>query len=74
MLEIASPIERLKPDCTKLAKYQLLLVLQDYSISELNAYAIYPPTRHLSQRVRPFLDFLAVDFRVSPIGIHALIT
>jgi DNA-binding transcriptional LysR family regulator len=34
-------------------------VLADYTWPELAAYAVYPPTRHLSSRVRAFIDFLA---------------
>ena len=44
----------------------LIPVLQDYSIAEVNAYAIYPPTRHLSQRVRRFIDFLVERFSGVP--------
>jgi DNA-binding transcriptional LysR family regulator len=38
---------------------QLVPVLADYTWPELAAYAVYPPTRHLSSRVRAFIDFLA---------------
>jgi len=44
----------------------LIPILQDYSIAEINAYAIYPPTRHLSQRVRQFIDFLVERFSGVP--------
>jgi len=37
----------------------LVPVLTDYSWPTSPAYAIYPPTRHLSFRVRAFIDFLA---------------
>jgi DNA-binding transcriptional LysR family regulator len=49
-----------------IAKGVLIPVLQDFSISEVNAYAIYPPTRHLSQRVRRFIDFLVERFSGTP--------
>jgi DNA-binding transcriptional LysR family regulator len=38
---------------------QLVTVLADHHWPELSAYAVYPPTRHLSSRVRAFIDFLA---------------
>lgn len=38
---------------------ELVPLLRDYRWPELNAYAVYPPTRHLSTRVRAFVDFLA---------------
>ncbi|MDZ7593785.1 MAG: LysR family transcriptional regulator [Thiobacillus sp.] len=38
---------------------RLVPVLADYTWPELAAYAVYPPTRHLSSRVRAFIDFLA---------------
>jgi len=49
-----------------LAKGELISILQDYTISNVNAYAIYPPTRHLSQRVRRFIDFLVERFSGVP--------
>jgi DNA-binding transcriptional LysR family regulator len=41
-------------------------VLTDYTQPVVNAYAIYPPTRHLSQRVRVFVDFLVARFSGLP--------
>jgi len=38
---------------------RLVQVLADHSWPELSAYAVYPPTRHLSRRVRAFIDFVA---------------
>lgn len=49
-----------------IAKGELIPILQDYPVFELNAYAIYPPTRHLSQRVRSFIDFLVDRFSGIP--------
>jgi DNA-binding transcriptional LysR family regulator len=40
----------------------LIPLLTDYRQPALDAYAIYPQTRHLSQRVRAFVDFLAKRF------------
>ncbi len=37
----------------------LVALLTDHTWPELNAYAVYPPTRHLSSRVRALVDFLA---------------
>jgi len=45
---------------------QIVPILQDYEIPSVNAYAIYPPTRHLSQRVRTFIDFLVERFAGTP--------
>jgi DNA-binding transcriptional LysR family regulator len=44
----------------------LITLLDQYRFPQLNAYAIYPPTRHLSQRVRTFIDFLAQRFSGTP--------
>ena len=44
----------------------LVPVLNDYQRTDLNAYAIYPQTRHLSQRVRAFVDFLLSRFNDVP--------
>lgn len=41
-------------------------ILRDYVWPRINAYAIYPPTRHLSHRVRAFVDFLAERFAGVP--------
>ena len=49
-----------------IAKGELIPILQDYAISEVSAYAIYPPTRHLSQRVRSFIDFLVERYSGVP--------
>jgi len=49
-----------------ITKGELIPILQDYSITEVNAYAIYPQTRHLSQRVRQFIDFLVERFSGTP--------
>lgn len=38
---------------------ELVPLLSECRWPELNAYAVYPPTRHLSTRVRAFVDFLA---------------
>jgi DNA-binding transcriptional LysR family regulator len=44
----------------------LVPVLTDIVWPELNAYAVYPPTRHLSSRVRAFVVFLALRFVCVP--------
>jgi len=38
---------------------QLRPLLTDHQWPQLNVYAVYPPTRHLSTRVRALIDFLA---------------
>jgi len=44
----------------------LVPVLTEYEWPVSPAYAIYPPTRHLSYRVRAFIDFLADRFASVP--------
>ncbi len=44
----------------------LVPVLTDYEWPVTPAYAVYPPTRHLSYRVRAFIDFLAERFSGTP--------
>jgi DNA-binding transcriptional LysR family regulator len=44
----------------------LVPVLTGYRYMQLAAYAIYPQTRHLSQRVRAFVDFLSKRFEGMP--------
>ncbi len=44
----------------------LVPILQDYQWPLLNAYVVYPPTRHLSHRVRVFIDFLVQRFGDEP--------
>ena len=44
----------------------LVPILTDYEWPVTPAYAIYPPTRHLSYRVRAFIDFLAERFSGTP--------
>lgn len=50
----------------EIEKGQLVPLLTDYRCSQLTAYAIYPQTRHLSQRVRAFVDFLVKRFEGTP--------
>ncbi|MBN4069217.1 LysR family transcriptional regulator [Beggiatoa alba] len=45
---------------------ELVPILLDYQWQTLNAYAVYPPTRHLSYRVRVFIDFLVKRFGDQP--------
>lgn len=44
----------------------LVPLLTNYRFASVQAYAIYPQTRHLSQRVRAFVDFLAKRFTGTP--------
>lgn len=44
----------------------LVTILDEYTKWEIDAYAIYPQTRHLSQRVRTFVDFLVKRFSGTP--------
>jgi DNA-binding transcriptional LysR family regulator len=45
---------------------ELQPLLTDYQWPEVPAYAMYPPTRHLSFRVRTFIDFLVDYFAGTP--------
>ena len=45
-----------------LRKGELRTVLDEYSAPPLALYAVYPPTRHLSVKVRLFIDFLVERF------------
>ncbi|MGF1643625.1 MAG: LysR substrate-binding domain-containing protein [Thiotrichales bacterium] len=45
---------------------RLLPLLTDVQWPQLAAYAVYPQTRHLSRRVRAFVDFLVARFAGCP--------
>ena len=45
---------------------ELVPILTDYQWPAVPAYAVYPPTRHLSFRVRTFIDFLVATFAGTP--------
>ncbi|MCU7835271.1 MAG: LysR family transcriptional regulator [gamma proteobacterium symbiont of Taylorina sp.] len=45
---------------------ELIPLLKEYTPLQIDAYAIYPQTRHLSQRVRSFVDFLVKRFEGTP--------
>jgi DNA-binding transcriptional LysR family regulator len=49
-----------------LAAGHLVPVLESYTPAALNAWAVYPQTRYLSQRARRFIDFLAQRFGDDP--------
>lgn len=42
-------------------------VLADYALPEPSVHAIYPPGRHLSAKVRAFVDFLVERFKQQPL-------
>ncbi len=44
----------------------LVCLMSDYTFPSLNAYAVYPQTRHLSKRVRAFIDTLVEAFKDEP--------
>jgi len=41
-------------------------ILPGYKWPKISAYAVYPPTRHLSVRVRAFVDFLIARYKGTP--------
>ena len=45
---------------------ELVPILENYQWPVSPAFAVYPPTRHLSYRVRAFIDFLADRFAGTP--------
>jgi DNA-binding transcriptional LysR family regulator len=45
---------------------KLVPILTEYEWPVTPAYAVYPPTRHLSYRVRAFIDFLVNKFDGTP--------
>ncbi len=49
--------------CDSIRGGHLVRLLPDIALPTTPAHAIYPPTRHLSYRVRAFIDFLADRFR-----------
>lgn len=50
----------------EIASGALVALMKDYPCPSLNAYAVYPQTRHLPQRVRLFIDFLTGKFGGAP--------
>ena len=44
----------------------LVPILEEYTWPTSPAHAVYPPTRHLSHRVRAFIDFLVERFAGTP--------
>jgi DNA-binding transcriptional LysR family regulator len=50
----------------ELQKGALRRILSGYKAPALALYAVYPPTRHLSVKVRVFIDFLAERFGGQP--------
>ena len=44
----------------------LVPLFRQFTLPKIDAYAIYPQTRHLSQRVRAFVDFLVTRFEGTP--------
>jgi len=46
---------------------ELMPVLTQYTWNELGVYAVYPYTRHLSLKVRKFVDYLIETFQQNPI-------
>lgn len=50
----------------EIASGELVKIMDNYPIPALNAYAVYPQTRHLPRRVRLFIDFLKDKFGGEP--------
>ena len=45
---------------------KLVPVLSNYGLPQLNAYAVYPQARYLSQRTRVLINFLMEQFGNNP--------
>lgn len=52
--------------CGEIREGELEVVLSDYEDDPISVYAVYPHKRHLSPRVRAFVDFLAERFGENP--------
>ncbi len=52
--------------CDDLRNGKLEVVLQDFEDDPISVYAVYPHRRHLSTKVRVFVDFLADRFKGRP--------
>ncbi|MBU6952063.1 LysR family transcriptional regulator [Hahella sp. HN01] len=50
----------------EIASGALKPILTEYQLVESNAYLIYPHTRHLSHRVRTFVDYVLERFKGTP--------
>lgn len=50
----------------ELAKGTLLPIMSDYHFNSVHAYALYPKTRYLPQKVRKLIDFLSDYFGSEP--------
>jgi DNA-binding transcriptional LysR family regulator len=46
-----------------IARGALVPVLQEFSIRQRDLYAVYPQSRHLSPKVRAFIDFATEEYR-----------
>ena len=55
----------------ELRRGSLQTILESYEAPEISIYAIYPETRHLSVKVRVFIDFLIERFGGSTWGEQA---
>ena len=53
-----SPFFMVEPD---LAAGRLKLILTDWTASPLPLHVVYPPNRHLSNKLRVFVDWVAVQ-------------
>ncbi|MDH3902300.1 MAG: LysR family transcriptional regulator [Xanthomonadales bacterium] len=49
-----------------LSSRKLVPVLESYTLPTINAWAVYPQTRYLSQRARQLIDFLVARFGDKP--------
>ncbi len=52
--------------CGEIQSGELEVVLSDFEDDPISVYAVYPHKRHLSPRVRAFVDFLADRFGENP--------
>lgn len=50
----------------EIARGELVSILEQYQLPTLNAYAVYPKNRFLSQRCRYLIDFIAERFGDEP--------
>jgi len=51
-----------------LQRGEIVTLLEDFAPPAMGLFALYPPARHLAQKTRLLIDFLAEHFRLHPPG------
>jgi DNA-binding transcriptional LysR family regulator len=69
---VSRRLKELEAHLKEIENGTLLPLFTDFSFPAIDAYVIYPRTRHLSQRVRTMVDFLVRKFEGLPYWDTAL--